>query len=828
MLFGGKLTSILVCQKCKHVSQSFEDFNDLSLSIKPEDYTYESKRHRLKMLAKKLASFPATLGVNMESPSIQRSSSVPPTPREETSFGGVYDVPVADPRRRSLDFAAVSDGAGIVDDDDSSGLPSPPEAMVDSGGGVVSKGHKIGFAEEPMADMKLKKEWGEKERDDDKKKDGDGWAKFGRRLSMKVGLGKGHKEQKEQKTRPRGRQTIKGVDVPSAVSEDSNSSQSFTMPRSSTSDAGRDKMPPPEARGQVETASVSMASRPIQGHTQTLVTTPTAIVPNAPLTPPFRISQIQRSKSPRPPNPTAQQSAYMQQILADITPASSNPFAFLKPSHNGEPPSSTTTAQLWLKMGQLPGIEECLKMFTAVEILDGENKVGCRRCWKIANGVHKTRPQYQGSDSDESEKPDLESDRNGVGLGKEALPVRLSSSAPSSPTLSATTPPSLLYTHWNLSDSISISTLPTTMSSESATSKSRVPPPLTLNDDSVGSGGPFRGEENRYIGSPAPHMYMTPPESPILTARPSLSQNTGEKSEESLPEQLRTYAGFTIPVISTTAPETPSPVTPRPPAHFDMTYHLTPSVSRHSLLGHSRLRRRRPNESDIDSMDGSSEAESDTSASTCPDDHSDTSTLSSATNVAEDELLHPRRQSRPPSPRSKQIIMRPAYKRYLIATPPPILVIHLKRFQHLAKTHTISFSNGFKKLDDFVTFPEYLDLKPFLAPKKEDFGLGKGVKLKAHDKGQSNEEQRCMYRLYAVVVHIGNMVRAFVVCCAWVGVVADMRSHKSWAVTTWPTRPFLRVPVPQTPLAQGVLSHARQISIQQLRNRPSQRDSGHI
>ena len=25
-------------------------------------------------------------------------------------------------------------------------------------------------------------------------------------------------------------------------------------------------------------------------------------------------------------------------------------------------------------------------MFTAVEVLDGENMVGCRRCWKIANG----------------------------------------------------------------------------------------------------------------------------------------------------------------------------------------------------------------------------------------------------------------------------------------------------------------------------------------------------------------------------------------------------------------------------------------------------------
>jgi len=69
----------------------------------------------------------------------------------------------------------------------------------------------------------------------------------------------------------------------------------------------------------------------------------------------------------------------------------------------------------------------------------------------------------------------------------------------------------------------------------------------------------------------------------------------------------------------------------------------------------------------------------------------------------------------------KLVIMRPAYKRYLIATPPPVLVVHLKRFQQIAKMHLISFSHGFKKLDDCVTFPQYLDLTAFLAPRKEDY-----------------------------------------------------------------------------------------------------------
>ena len=56
MLFGGKLTSVLVCQTCKHVSQTFEDFSHLSLPLKPEDYVRERKRDAFKNFAKKFKS----------------------------------------------------------------------------------------------------------------------------------------------------------------------------------------------------------------------------------------------------------------------------------------------------------------------------------------------------------------------------------------------------------------------------------------------------------------------------------------------------------------------------------------------------------------------------------------------------------------------------------------------------------------------------------------------------------------------------------------------------------------------------------------------------
>ena len=46
-------------------------------------------------------------------------------------------------------------------------------------------------------------------------------------------------------------------------------------------------------------------------------------------------------------------------------------------------------------------------MFTAVEVLDGENMVGCHRCWKIANGVYQPRA---GEKVDFEEDSDTESE----------------------------------------------------------------------------------------------------------------------------------------------------------------------------------------------------------------------------------------------------------------------------------------------------------------------------------------------------------------------------------------------------------------------------------
>ena len=80
-------------------------------------------------------------------------------------------------------------------------------------------------------------------------------------------------------------------------------------------------------------------------------------------------------------------------------------------------------------------------------------------------------------------------------------------------------------------------------------------------------------------------------------------------------------------------------------------------------------------------------------------------------------------------------------------------MVDLKRFQQVTKSPVALFGN-LKKLDDFVAFPEYLDLKPFIAPRREEYGR-RPAKI-IDTKGAYDPQ--VIYRLYAVVVHIGNMV----------------------------------------------------------------------
>nr|XP_019042311.1 hypothetical protein I302_08913 [Kwoniella bestiolae CBS 10118]OCF21241.1 hypothetical protein I302_08913 [Kwoniella bestiolae CBS 10118] len=114
--------------------------------------------------------------------------------------------------------------------------------------------------------------------------------------------------------------------------------------------------------------------------------------------------------------------------------------------------------------------------------------------------------------------------------------------------------------------------------------------------------------------------------------------------------------------------------------------------------------------------------------------------------------------------RSHHVVMGRAFKRYLIAKKPEILVFHFKRFKQTAKSYSFSSFYDLKKIDDFVSFPETLDLAPFLAPNRQDYKVNqtpsgpRATYMEWANPEQGPELEPVMYRLYAVVVHLGTMI----------------------------------------------------------------------
>ncbi|KAJ3256323.1 Ubiquitin carboxyl-terminal hydrolase 45 [Boothiomyces macroporosus] len=78
-----------------------------------------------------------------------------------------------------------------------------------------------------------------------------------------------------------------------------------------------------------------------------------------------------------------------------------------------------------------------------------------------------------------------------------------------------------------------------------------------------------------------------------------------------------------------------------------------------------------------------------------------------------------------------------AFKRYMLYTPPRVLVLHMKRFSQKG--------NKVSKVNNHVTFEEEIDISEFVAPPLPS------------DQKNGRQLQSCNYRLYAVIVHSGTM-----------------------------------------------------------------------
>ncbi|CAO1628795.1 unnamed protein product [Parajaminaea phylloscopi] len=111
--------------------------------------------------------------------------------------------------------------------------------------------------------------------------------------------------------------------------------------------------------------------------------------------------------------------------------------------------------------------------------------------------------------------------------------------------------------------------------------------------------------------------------------------------------------------------------------------------------------------------------------------------------------------------RSTQSIPRRALKRYLIADVPPVLFFHLKRFQMAASSKSSSFFSGgtpgsFKKIDDVVTFPEWLDISEWMAPPREEYDRHGNLKATSDPSVLARQQRRQPHTSDGVITDSGG------------------------------------------------------------------------
>lgn len=710
----------------------------------------------------------------------QRASSVPTSPVRRSSEVAAEDPPShEDPRRRSFDHAGAEadEARDVVKEMASAGLQS---AALSS----AIEEHEEDAAEEiTHAEAAEAEAEGSGNGADEKAKEkrDDAWGKIARRISVSMKLGgtrdKDREKDKDKDSRPGSRQGERGrkTEKKDALRAMRSPRTGSLAPSATTHDAGSDAgdaSDPGRPRASSPVPPSPRISSPLAGENRPSGSRRSSANPFSHHHHHHR--RKEDAKAYATPRMSDDDMAYIRRVLADVHPVTGNPLSILQnafstgSSSSGVAGTTTLATQaLWAKLGHLPGIEECLRMFTAVEILDGENMVGCHRCWKIANGLYKPRTREDGvvagldddTDSEtESESENDSSDKSASGKSDAgAMKSSTSGTHPVVPGLN------------DMDDGAPQSSPDLSSGRVSPASTSIVSTQITHSSSTTS-----------ISSAPTTVASVSPPKVPLHARKDSV-----------IPPE--TYGGLPIPKISTTEPETPSSapigrtysVDQRPSTDALTRTWSTPgaisvSTSNDSLLtprarhhGRSKGTRKDGAEDSGESSDDEFDSESDTSATTSARSDgsvspsvspsaSPNSSVEKLTGVSPLGSPRPHDRAAPGAaaavrtkiPRAKQVVMRKMYKRYLISTPPPVLVIHLKRFQQMAKVHTISLSGGFKKLDDFVAFPEMLDLAPFLAPRREDFAHDRAEK----EKGKERQE-RCMYRLYAVIVHMGNMVR---------------------------------------------------------------------
>lgn len=446
------------------------------------------------------------------------------------------------------------------------------------------------------------------------------------------------------------------------------------------------------------------------------------------------------TRKPKIPKPTAEQVAYIRRLLVEIPGASSTPLPIRvsRPPGQGVTPSSASTtssvsssssmsqSMASLKLAgpdqRTTDLYECFRQFTSVEVLEGDNSFACRNCWKHLNPVL-VRMRQDEKDAKKRAK-----------LIRKVQKAQAKREAERQVEIDESTP----------------------MHSPRGGLMSGMPLPAILHtratEDDVNA---YRRESVDGDGASAAGSSLS------LASEPSLVSDSGTDSDAGLADAEEDSASQTDEVsIASDSAGVPL-TTANVEALSNDANDITPSASAAPSVvdGHAGVitRKAAPPES-VAAKSGASLSTSYSNASKQP-------TSQSSAPVAA------------PPPKKQRYIMRRAHKRYLISAPdlPPVLVIHLKRFQQTNKSSLFGtpFTN-LKKRDDDLSFPQELDLAPFLAPtepppkrtssrRRSSAGAAprpviESMPTTAQPTLQSEyTEGDATYVLYAVVVHFGTL-----------------------------------------------------------------------
>lgn len=424
----------------------------------------------------------------------------------------------------------------------------------------------------------------------------------------------------------------------------------------------------------------------------------------------------------------------------------------------------------WIAQQAGTGLVKALHQFTSVEVLDGSNSFACKRCWRLLNPPSAEEDQRlrlrrlrrgkgehdseQSSDDESSSDEEAKEERQKAAL-KSSIRSSTNGSSASSLASDSDTPFTNSSLEGSIEDLVQDENAAINNVSATNTNDGTTPSVVVSEEAQTGSETPKRSTT----------MIMPPPPKRESTLKASdLSTLTNPSATPKL--------------------QAPKPVV----GSLRLGKALSPSTSSDEGAGSNQPSS--DDSSDEENAKVSSENGSLQRSIRYADEGTSSITKPAAASTNQSAI---RRK------RSLHSLQRRALKRFLIAETPKVFVFHFKRFQ--ATGRGFSFSTSFKKIDDYVSFPEYLDVKPWLAPPREEYDRHGKLKassdsralLKAQQEAEAQIDQdqkhhhhhhhhwgwrphlhqhdqenkagaasdiyqpKTKYRLYAVVVHQGSM-----------------------------------------------------------------------